>query len=409
MGFWDKIFTKKKNSSDYNWADILSGITPVFSDGFGNNIYASDVVLHALYSIVSEMMKLDIMHIKKNGNDVEPVEGNIQRVLDNPNPLMTASDYLSYITWNVLANYNAFIYPLWDGNTLKALYPLQPQRVEFLMDSKTGKYFVNFQFRNGYEGCVPYENIIHIRYRYGMNEYMGGGLDGNPDYKALLETLKINDTMTKGLAKALNIQTAINGVVKLKTMANEEKQKAAIKEFERKLQDNLSGILPLDISADYTPIDKKVNLIDNAILEFLDKKILRYWGVSIPIVNGDYTKEQYEAFYQKSLEPLVRTFTEAHTKGIFSNRASFGYGNKIAFYPQDLVFMNTTQKLEMVRLLGDSGALYENEKRTAFGLKPSPELVGVRMQSLNYVNVKDASVYQTGKNQQTNQSTEGGE
>ena len=58
--------------------------------------------------------------------------------------------------------------------------------------------------------------------------------------------------------------------------------------------------------------------------------------------------------------------------------------------------MSTDQTLEMVRLLGDSGSLYENEKRVAFGLRPLLELVGKRMQSLNYVDVDIAKDYQTG-------------
>ena len=49
--------------------------------------------------------------------------------------------------------------------------------------------------------------------------------------------------------------------------------------------------------------------------------------------------------------------------------------------------MTTAQKLEMVRLLGDRGALYENEGRQILGLQPLPELNGVRMYSLNYENV----------------------
>ena len=96
-------------------------------------------------------------------------------------------------------------------------------------------------------------------------------------------------------------------------------------------------------------------------------------------------------------------YSEAHTKGIFSTKASFGFGNKIMFYPQDLIFMTTTQKLEMVRLLGDSGSIYENEKRATFGLKPLEELSGVRMMSLNYINVKDSGKYQTGKGDTTNE------
>ena len=55
------------------------------------------------------------------------------------------------------------------------------------------------------------------------------------------------------------------------------------------------------------------------------------------------------------------------------------------------------ETLEMVRLLGDSGSLYENEKRVAFGLRPLPELEDIRMQSLNYVNTNIASQYQVGK------------
>lgn len=398
MGFWDKIFKKKEQGFGvYNLNDVLSGITPVFSDGFGNNIYASDVVQQAVYAIVSEMKKLDMVHTRQKGNDVTSVDGNIQNVLNNPNPLMTSSDYIEKITWNLLLNYNAFIYPLWQGNKLIGLYPLQPSKVEFQMNSATGEYAVAFQFPNGYEGVIPYANIIHLRYHYGINDYMGGDMYGNPDYKAILETLKLNDSLTKGLAKSLNIQTAVNGVVKIKTMMNNEDQMQKIKEFEKKLQDNTSGLLPIDIASEYMPLNKQVQLLDNTVLEFLDRKILRNWGVSIPIINGDYTKEQYEAFYQKSIEPLVKMFTEAHTKGIFSNKASFSFGNKISFYPKDLIFMNTTQKLEMIRLLGDSGGMYENEKRTAFGLKPLPELAGVRMMSLNYVNVNDASRYQTGK------------
>ena len=61
--------------------------------------------------------------------------------------------------------------------------------------------------------------------------------------------------------------------------------------------------------------------------------------------------------------------------------------------------MDTNQKLEMVRLLGDSGSLYENEKRKAFGLQPLPELADVRMQSLNYISTKIASQYQTNAGQ----------
>ena len=51
---------------------------------------------------------------------------------------------------------------------------------------------------------------------------------------------------------------------------------------------------------------------------------------------------------------------------------------------------------------------YENEKRVAFGLRPLPELEGVRMQSLNYVNVEIAAKYQIGRQQEAAPGSTGG-
>lgn len=397
MNFWDRFFKKPKKRETYKLAEILSGLAPIYSTGFGNNIYASDVVQQAVYSIVSELKKLDPVHVRKIGSDVISIPGNIQSVLDAPNPLMTTSDFIEKITWTLLLNYNAFIYPIWENGTLKALYPLQPSEVDFDPDyGGTGETWVRFTFPNGYVGDLPYSDIIHLRYRFSVSEFMGGDENGQPDFKPLLDTLKLNDTLLKGLAKSLNLQTAINGIVKIKTMQNEAAQIEKIKEFERKLQSNESGFLAADISSEYIPITKQIALLDETTLEFIDRKILRTFGVSIPIVNGDYTKEQYEAFYQKTLEPIVKSFSQAFTKGIFTNREAQGYKNEIMFYVKELVFMGTDQKLNLFTQLKDIGGCYVNEFRTAFGMRPLPELQGVRMQSLNFVNTDYAQEYQTG-------------
>lgn len=403
--FWDKFFKKPETQNPYNLLDILSGVTPIYSSGFGENIYASDVVQQAIYSIVTELKKLDPVHVRKmqGGNDFISVDGNIQNVLDAPNPLMTTSDFIEKVAWTLLLNYNAFIFPIWEGETLKALYPLQPSLVEFDTDyGGTGKTWVRFHFPNGYTGDVPYDDIIHLRYKFSLSEFMGGNEFGQPDFQPILDTLKLNDTLLKGLAKSLNMQTAINGLVKLKTMVNADDQIAKVREFEKKLQANESGFLVQDISSEFVPMTKQINLLDEKILEFIDRKILRTWGVSIPIVNGDYSREQYEAFYQKALEPIIKTFSQGFTKGIFTKHATQGFKNKIAFYVKELIFMNTDQKLNLFNTLGNIGGCYVNEMRTAFGMRPINELQGVRMQSLNFVDSTYAKEYQTGNNNNSN-------
>ena len=179
-------------------------------------------------------------------------------------------------------------------------------------------------------------------------------------------------------------------------MHSYDQQLKEVEEFEKKLQSNKSGILPVDVSAEFIPINKSVQLVDEKTLEFIDKKILRTFGVSIPIVDGTYTPEEYEAFYQKTLEPIVKSMGQAFTKGLFTNRETLGFNNKIVFYVKELIFLSTGQKLELANFLGARGSCYENEYRGWFGLRPMPELVGKRMMSLNYIDVNDASRYQVG-------------
>lgn len=380
----------KKKSKEHKYAQMLNGSIPVFAQ-FGTNIYASDVVQQAVNCIVLEMKKLNPQHIREIEHDITPVVSEIQRVLQNPNELMTTSDFIEKIMWLTMLNYNCFVIPIYEKEKLTGLYPVKPLRVDFLQDV-SGIFYIKMVFENGYETTIPYKNVIHIRYKYSVNEFMGGNESGQPDNDALLKTLELNNTLLQGVAKAMKSSFSVNAVVKYNTMMDSDKTEKNVKELESKLKKGESGILPMDIKGEYVPIKRDIKLVDDDTLKFIDSKILRQFGVSLPILTGDYTKDQYEAFYQKTLEPLIISISQAFTKALFGNQKN--YGNKIAFYSKELMFMSVSQKLEMVRVLGDSGSLYENEKRIAFGLRPLPELAGVRKQSLNYVDVEIANQYQ---------------
>lgn len=408
MGIFD-IF-KRHSPKGNRHAQMLNGFMPIFSQ-FGEDIYASDVVQQAIMCIVSEMKKLNPCHVRQIGVDIEPVNDELQSALNNPNPLMTTSDFLEKVVWNLFFNYNSWIIPVYDVyvdkkgveyRKYRALYPVQPTMVEF-QDGYDGRIWVKLTFANNYDTTLPYEDVIHIRYKFSVNEYMGGNKQGQPDNVALLKTLGLNETLLNGVASAMKSSYAVNAVVKYNTMMDEGKTEKAIKELEERLLNNESGFLPLDLKSEFIPMERKVALIDNDTLRFIDEKILRHFGVPLAILTGDYTKQQYEAFYQKSLEPLIKNLSEAFTRVLFTSREK-SYGNKVVFYPKDLIFMSVDQTIEMVRLLGDSGGLYENEKRVAFGLRPLPELVGVRMQSLNYVDVEIANKYQVGEKEESDES-----
>lgn len=404
MKWFDNLFRKAPKNN--RQAMTLDGFTPWYSQ-FGTDIYASDVVQQALKCIVDEIKKLNPTHVRVNGADPAPVpKSSVQKVLDEPNPLMTTSEFIEKMTWLLLLNYNAFVIPTYytwiDDKTgaerkyFTALYPIKPSQVDFIED-ESGSLFVHFYFLNGYDTTIRYSDVIHLRYNYSVNEYMGGDMTGQPNHKAILETLSLNHDLLQGVAKAMKSSYAVNGVVKYNTLIDDGTMEKNLKELEKKLMNNESGFLPMDLKADFTPLERKTNLVDKPTLEFVDEKILRNWGVPLAILTGDYNKEQYEAFYQKTLEPLIISFSQAFTKKLFTEREK-SLGNEVRFMPKELIFMTVSQTLEMINILSPTGALYENEKRVALGLRPLPELEGKRYMSLNWINAEDAQQYQTGQN-----------
>lgn len=412
MGWLDKL--KRKSPKKQKWAQMLNGYTPIFSQ-FGTNIYASDVVQQAVKCIVDEMKKLNPTHIRYDRNDPVPVSGTIQTLLNDPNPVMTTSEFLEKITWLLLLNYNAFILPTYyiytnkDGTQVRVydgLYPLKPTFVEFIED-ESNRLYVKMRFENNFETTIPYSDLIHIKYNYSVNEYMGGDVSGQPDHKPVLDTLQLNQTLLEGVAKAMKASYAVNGVVKYNTMLDDGKTEAAMQELETKLRNSESGFLPLDLKSEFTPLERSTQLVDEATLKFIDEKILRNWGVPLSILTGDYTKEQYAAFYQKTLEPLIISISQAFTKKLFTRRER-AFGNEIRLYPKDLIFMTVDQTLEMVNMLSNTGSIYENEKRAAFGLQPLPELEGKRYMSLNWVDVDIANQYQMNNKTGKGSSDDGG-
>ena len=407
VSWFSKLFQRGPKSSKF--ASTMDGFLPIYSQ-FGTNIYASDVVQQALSCIVSEIKKLNPNHVRYINNDPVPIKGNVQDILTSPNQLMTTSEFLEKLTWLLLMNYNAFIIPTYytwvDEKTgaerryYDALYPINPTQVDFIEDA-SGRLFVKFWFWNGYNTTLAYDDIIHIRYNFSVNEYMGGNMMGQPDHEALLGTLQLNQDLLQGVAKAMKASYAVNGVIKYNTMLDDGKTMAALQELEQKLRASESGFLPLDIKSEFTPLPKTVSLVDEPTLKFIDEKILRNFGVPLCILTGDYTKEQYNAFYQKTLEPLIIAISQAMTKKMFTSRER-AFGNKIELYPKDLIFMTVEQTLEMIKELSPTGGLFENEKRTALGLRPLPELAGKRYMSLNWIDANNASQYQVGKDDNVN-------
>ncbi|MDQ7095951.1 phage portal protein [Desulfosporosinus sp. PR] len=396
------LINNSKQSSGLKSARFLDSTTPLFSQ-FGRNIYASDVVQTCIDRIATECSKLQPRHIRKdNAGKIINLSGdNLNRIFKfAPNELMSTRDFIEKVIWLLYLNYNAFIYPTYEiyydarGNqqtNYTGFYPLNPTQVEFLQD-QANKLFARMTFGSGQQYTLAYSDLIHLRKKFSVNDVMGGGLNGQPDNSALLKTLEINDTMLQGIGKAIKASFSIRGIIKIATLMDDDKQKAERAAFEQKMADNESGILPVDLKGDFTPITIDPKLIDSTTLEFVEKKILRWYGVSLPILNNDFSDDQYQAFYNSTLEPIVIGLGQSFSGCLFTPTEQ-SYNNEIVFYNRRLELMDVKNKLAILDGLGNRGALTNNELLALFGIEPY-EGGDRRFVSLNYIDADIANEYQ---------------
>lgn len=405
MIVFDFIRKFRNKRREYKYAQMLNNFIPV-SSSFGNDIYASDVVQQAVKCVADEMTKLTPHHIRKKGvYEYSIVNDSVETVLNNPNDNMTTSDLIEKIIWLLFIDYNAYVIPTYDvvrmkdGSTKKrytGLFPVRPAFVEMLQDPN-GRLGMHFVFSNDYECILAYEDVIHLKLKYSVNEYFGGDESGRPNHKPLIETLKLNENVMKSISKALKSSCAINGIVKYNTYLDEGKTENAIKEFEEKAKNSETGILPLDAKGDYMDIHHDPKVVDSTVLQFIDEKILRNFGLNVHILNGDYTKDQYDAFYQKSLEPLIVKISQEFTKKLFTDKER-GLNNVVEFFPERLIFMTNGEKIELFNMLIDTSSCYKNELRYAFGLEPSEEFNGeIAMSSQKHFAENGTSKNRSGK------------
>lgn len=283
---------------------------------------------------------------------------------------------------------------------INAIYPIRPILVEVLMDS-IKSYYLKFYFEDGKDFTLPYENIIHLRKFYGQHDLFGGtGSAG--DHEALLKTIQINDNVLQGIDNAIKSSLQIRGIIKMNGMLSEADKKKQRDLFDAALSDAInnkgSSIIPIDLKAEYIPITVDPKLIDKDTLEFIQAKILDYFGVSVPIFTNKYNEDEYNSFYESTIEPLVIQLSEAFSIGLLTDNELIR-GEQIIFYSERLQYASWNTKVSAIEKLMSLGIMSLNESRALLGLEPV-EGGNKRLQSLNYVDADKANIYQIGKEEE---------
>lgn len=397
------IFKRKKKQGTEQPFKFISELN-IPQVSFGTNISKSDVVKIAIDRIASQCAKLKPRHIKnENDKTVTDKTGKLSFILKHkPNEVMTPYQFIYKVITKLFIDDNSFVYPMFDDGELKGLYPLNPIMVEPIVDGGNN-YYLRFQFENKETFIIPYENIIHLKRFYHDNDIFGGsGHKG--DQEALLKAININENVLQGVENALRSSMQIKGLLKMNAMLNETDKNKQLTSFNETLRESIknkgSSIIPIDLKSEYIPLNVDPKLIDADTLEFLNDKILNYFGVSSPIFSSNYSEDEFNSFYEQTIEPLAIQLSEAFSLGLLTDN-EIKRGEQVVFYSERLQYASWNTKVTAIEKLMGLGIMSLNESRALLGLEPV-ENGDKRLQSLNYVDALKANQYQVGESEDLN-------
>ena len=235
-------------------------------------------------------------------------------------------------------------------------------------------------FADGKQVMLPYDDVIHLRRHYATNELLGN--DNAPLYP-LIDTAH---TLTEATGAAVKNATNIRGILKFTSLVNPAQVKAEKEKFVSDYLNlsNAGGIAATDQRFEFVPTAQTGYNVPHEATDAINRQICAYLGISPKIAAGDYTENEFAAFYESVIEPLALQMSLE-----FSRKC----GAQVTFTAERLEFSSAATRISLLRELLPFGVISINEARKLLALPAVPD-GDRRLQSLNYVTADKADAYQ---------------
>ena len=369
--FWKREPTVNESADKPSSGNVLKMVT--LRNGqffcFDGKLYESDIVRACIRPKVKAIGKLVGKHIrddpKAGGLKVNP-DANIRFLLSEPNHYMTGQQMQEKVANQLCLNNNAFILVVRDENGKPMqLYPVPCVSVEAKYND-SGELFLKFLYGNGKTGVFRYSDIIHLRQDYNDNDIFG-----TSPLPVLAPLMNLIGTMDQGIVNAIRNSNVIRWLISFRQAMRDEDIKRYVQNFVDNylaVESATFGAAGIDSKADIQRIEPK-DYVPNALqAEKVVDRLYSYWGTNKKIVQSSYTEDEWTAYYESEIEPVVVQMYQTYTVALFS-RKERGYGNRIVFEANNLQCASLTTKLAFQAMV-DRGAMTPNEWRETMNLAP---------------------------------------
>ena len=188
--------------------------------------------------------------------------------------------------------------------------------------------------------------------------------------------------------------SALRGIINFEGTLREDDQEKAWKRFTETYASskNGSGIATLDNKASFQQLTTTISTFNKGQMDFARDTVYKHFGINEKIITGNYTEDEYIAFYESVLEPIAIKLTQEFTEKLFTSREK-GHGNEIIMESNRLSYMSVASRIKVCETLLPTGAITVNEIREIFGYE-GVEGGDDRLVSLNFTKYSDLTQYQ---------------
>ncbi len=355
--------------------------------------YEHDLVRAIVDTIATHAAKSEAMHIRIKDGKREVVQGSRFATLINeqPNDMITGFDLKYRMVSQLETSTTAMAYIQWAGRQPKAIYPVGWNSFEVSQISD-GSYAVCFIGADGQEYKLPLEQVVMLRKFYNINDVYGGG------NRAVENILSSMDAADDGMKKAMDVSNKVRLLYKTRQAALSARDKAAgaadfAKMIEKAAENG--GVAMTDITEEVQPFTMTAYTLNAAQMNYITDRVLSYWRISKEVLMSNYSDNQYQAFYESVIEPILLQMGQAFTAACFT-QAERDKGNRIIFVAPMLLHASTATKTNLINATKELGMFQINEARELLGYGPI-EGGEKRLVSLNYVNADKQDAYQVGE------------
>ena len=354
--------------------------------------YEDDIVAKACISTIARhvgKLKGRLVNVSNGRKNAANDHDSLREVLEyQPNPYHTTYDLLYRLASNAVSTGNAYasIKRGPDGQLLE-LWPIDCRNVE--PREVNGVPYFRFTFDTGKRVSLPYSDVIHIRWNFTQGDLIAR------DTSNLEQQLRLLNTLEQSFENSAVNSGRIRGLVKINGTIGSEQWAKRADQIAQQLQ-NKNGMIATDATISFQPIDTQPTPADHTQLDYIRDNIYRAYGCSNAIVSGNYSEQEWTAFFESTIEPIAIAFAQEFTRKILSPKER-AQGYRIVFDTDRLAYATLKDKAEFLKNAAPTGALTVNDICELIGMTP-PLAEDKRIQSLNYVDASIAIRYQLGGN-----------